>query len=124
MVTGSSHLGQGLACLPFRTPGVVRVRVRVGYPDMAAKCHYEVLDVARDVGEDDLKKAYRKLALKVLCNSRHQGSELAHCLTSCAHAFAVAPRQESGRRGACDGGVQTDPERIRGAERSAGALVV
>lgn len=28
------------------------------------KCHYEILDVPRDVNNDDLKKAYRKAALK------------------------------------------------------------
>ena len=28
------------------------------------KCHYEVLDVERSAGDDELKKAYRKLALK------------------------------------------------------------
>uniref|UniRef100_A0A3Q3IX98 J domain-containing protein n=1 Tax=Monopterus albus TaxID=43700 RepID=A0A3Q3IX98_MONAL len=27
-------------------------------------CHYEILGVKRDAGDDDLKKAYRKLALK------------------------------------------------------------
>ncbi|XP_029025668.1 dnaJ homolog subfamily C member 21 isoform X4 [Betta splendens] len=31
---------------------------------MKMKCHYEVLGVKRDAGDDDLKKAYRKLALK------------------------------------------------------------
>lgn len=28
------------------------------------KCHYEVLGVARDADDDDIKKSYRKLALK------------------------------------------------------------
>ena len=28
------------------------------------KCHYEVLEVARDADDDVIKKAYRKLALK------------------------------------------------------------
>ena len=32
---------------------------------MPQRCHYEVLEVERDIGDDDLKKAYRKLALKV-----------------------------------------------------------
>ena len=30
----------------------------------AMKCHYEVLSIARDAGDDVIKKAYRKLALK------------------------------------------------------------
>ena len=28
------------------------------------KCHYEILGVKRDAGDDDLKKAYRRLALQ------------------------------------------------------------
>ncbi|XP_054896553.1 dnaJ homolog subfamily C member 21 isoform X2 [Poeciliopsis prolifica] len=31
---------------------------------MKMRCHYEILGVKRDAGDDDLKKAYRKLALK------------------------------------------------------------
>ena len=31
----------------------------------AIRCHYEVLGVERDADDDALKKAYRKLALKV-----------------------------------------------------------
>ena len=31
---------------------------------MAKRDYYEVLGVARDAGEDDLKKAYRKLAIQ------------------------------------------------------------
>ena len=28
------------------------------------KCHYEVLDVPRDASDEDIKKSYRKKALK------------------------------------------------------------
>lgn len=30
----------------------------------AVKCHYEVLQVSREATDDELKKSYRKLALK------------------------------------------------------------
>ena len=42
---------------------VARGRVLDGARIMP-KCHYEILSVERDVNDDDLKKAYRKLALK------------------------------------------------------------
>lgn len=41
------------------------------------KCHYEVLGVKRDAGDDDLKKAYRKLALKW-----HPGKHVRACYSS------------------------------------------
>ncbi len=28
------------------------------------RCHYEILGIARDATDDDIKKSYRKLALK------------------------------------------------------------
>ena len=31
---------------------------------MNMRCHYEVLGVARESGDDEIKKAYRRLALK------------------------------------------------------------
>ena len=37
---------------------------------MPIRCHYEVLEVERDIQDDELKKAYRKLALKVRARAR------------------------------------------------------
>ena len=34
---------------------------------MPVQCHYSVLGVERDADDDDIKKAYRKLALQVPC---------------------------------------------------------
>lgn len=28
------------------------------------RCHYEILNISRDANDDDIKKSYRKLALK------------------------------------------------------------
>ena len=67
----------------------------------AARCHYEVLAVERDVGDDELKKAYRKLALQVRhCAVRTVNCEL--CLTCLCVVDTVAPRQEPGASGARD----------------------
>ena len=59
------------------------------------RCHYEVLEVERDAQDDELKKAYRKLALKVR-GCRRKKSTRARMLTlmrvwRCVRT-AVAPR--------------------------------
>ncbi len=46
-------------------------------------CHYDVLEVPRDVQDDDLKKAYRKLALKVRTIGPH--------LRRCSHSRTRKP---------------------------------
>lgn len=66
------------------------------------KCHYEVLGIGRDANDDDIKKSYRKLALKYhpgknwvgdnihiaqhwhwnMCSQSHW-QYFAHCLTTC-----------------------------------------
>lgn len=50
------------------------------------KCHYEVLGVPRDVENDVLKKAYRKMALKW-----HPGE---YALSFFYHACTVVPHLE------------------------------
>lgn len=43
---------------------------------MPRKCHYEVLEVERDATDDELKKCYRKLALKVCVRTGNKKSAL------------------------------------------------
>ena len=56
----------------------------------AVQCHYSVLGVERDVDDDGVKKAYRKLALQVKCarNAASCVHALRHIRVAAVHAAA------------------------------------
>lgn len=54
------------------------------------KCHYEVLGVKRDAAEEDLKRAYRRLALRW-----HPGTAATHARRG--PGPAAGPRTGPGR---------------------------
>ena len=52
----------------------------------AMRCHYEVLQVERDVSEAELKKSYRRLALKY-----HPGNPRAPLIATAACSQFTCP---------------------------------
>lgn len=50
---------------PSTSQSLLALRSASFFPPLMVRCHYEVLEVERDITDDELKKAYRKLALKV-----------------------------------------------------------
>ena len=61
------------ACVP---PQLATTAYHCGAHNMPVQCHYSVLGVERDADDDDIKKAYRKLALQVPCL---EGALPMHC---------------------------------------------
>lgn len=98
---------------------------------LAAKTHYEVLDVAEDASSDVIKKAYRKLSLKVHPDhNRSKNAEAAFKRLNEAHAVLSDDQQRRAydRRNDAAGpdggeGSSTDPFKNVDPEKCAMALL-
>ena len=53
------------------------------------RCYYEVLGVSKDAGDDDLKKAYRALAMKYHPDRNSADEEAAGKFKEASEAYAV-----------------------------------
>ncbi len=65
---------------------------------MAKRDYYEILGVSKDAGKDEIKKAYRKMALKYHPDRNPEDSEAEHKFKEAAEAYEVLSNDEKRHR--------------------------
>src|SRR6056297_2460859 len=65
---------------------------------MAKKDYYEVLGVSRDASQDEIKKAYRKMALKYHPDKNPDDKEAEQKFKDAAEAYEVLGNEEKRKR--------------------------